>query len=42
MDNITEYNQSDWGLADDHFELFNSLIDKINELETRIQVLEGR
>jgi len=42
MDNINESNQSDRSLADDHFELFNSLIDKINELETRIQVLEGR
>lgn len=42
MNNINEYNKSDWGLADDHFELFNFLIDKINELETRIEVLEAR
>jgi len=40
MYNLTEFNQQDWGLADDHFEFFNSLINKINELEARIQTLE--
>lgn len=38
---ITAEQQEDWGLAEDHKALIDELITKINELESRIAVLEG-
>ena len=42
MQNLTQDQIDDWGLAEDHAALINSLIDTINSLESRVATLEGQ